>query len=107
LRIYGSEGTISVGWKESRYLLSGSREWKTFGNGYDKVQAFRSQIENFVNSLCGKEPLLPTLEDAFASVHVIEAGYASLRDSRWVPIPVHEAMPSSGRKSTYDSHLIS
>ncbi|HEX4802969.1 MAG TPA: Gfo/Idh/MocA family oxidoreductase, partial [Myxococcaceae bacterium] len=27
LRIYGSEGTISVGWKESKFLLSGNREW--------------------------------------------------------------------------------
>ena len=106
LRIYGSEGTISVGWKESRYLLSGSREWKVFGNGYDKVQAFRSQIENFAKSVRGEECLLPTLEDAFASVHVIEAGYRSLRDSRWVPIPLHMDVPSSRQKPSvrYDPY---
>jgi predicted dehydrogenase len=91
LRIYGSEGTISLGWKESRYLPSGSREWAVFGKGYDKVQAFRSQIENFSKALRGEEPLLLSAEDALASAYVVEAGYASLRDSRWVPIPLRMA----------------
>ncbi|OLE44502.1 MAG: oxidoreductase [Cyanobacteria bacterium 13_1_40CM_2_61_4] len=95
LRIYGSEGTISVGWKDSRFLLSGSRDWHVFGKGYDKVQAFRSQIENFACALRGEEPLLLSLEDAMASVQVIEAAYASLRDSHWVPIP----FPGSSRTS--------
>jgi len=88
LRIYGSEGTISVGWKESKFLLSGSREWKIFGKGYDKVQAFRRQIENFARSLRGEEILLLSLDDAIASVQVIESAYASLRDSRWISIPL-------------------
>lgn len=87
LRIYGSAGTISVGWKESRYLAPGSREWTAFGKGYDKVQAFRSQIDNFSKALRGEELLLLSAEDALASAYVVEAGYASLRDSRWVPIP--------------------
>jgi predicted dehydrogenase len=88
LRIYGSAGTISVGWKESKFLLAGSKEWKVFGHGYDKVQAFRSQIDNFVRALRGEDVLLVTLEEALASVQVIEAGYASLRDARWFPVPL-------------------
>jgi predicted dehydrogenase len=88
LRIYGSEGTISVGWKESKFLLSGSRDWKVFGRGYDKVQAFRSQIENFCKAIRGEEMLLLSLDEALASAHVIEAAYASLRQSHWVSIPL-------------------
>jgi predicted dehydrogenase len=99
LRIYGSAGTISVGWKESRYLAPGSREWTVFGTGYDKVQAFRSQIENFAKALRGQEPLLLSAEDALASAYVVEAGYASLRDSRWVPIPLRMAAAASIIKS--------
>ena len=76
-------------------MLSGSRDWHVFGKGYDKVQAFRSQIENFACALRGEEPLLLSLEDAMASVQVIEAAYASLRDSHWVPIP----FPGSSRTS--------
>jgi len=98
LRIYGSAGTISVGWKESRYLAPGSREWTAFGKGYDKVQAFRSQIENFSKALRGEEPLLLSAEDALASAYVVEAGYASLRDSRWVPIPLRMAAAASVSK---------
>ena len=61
-------GTISVGWKESRYRQGGSRDWVTFGKGYNKVQAFRSQLDNFARSIRGEEMLLITAEDALASV---------------------------------------
>lgn len=88
LRIYGSAGTISVGWRESKFLMAGSKEWRVFGRGYDKVQAFQSQIENFVRALRGEDVLLVTLDEALASVQVIEAGYASLRDARWFPVPL-------------------
>jgi predicted dehydrogenase len=88
LRIYGTEGTVSVGWKESKFLLSGNREWKVFGKGYNKVQAFRSQIDNFAKALRGEEILLLSLDDALASVQVIESAYASLHDSRWISIPL-------------------
>ena len=47
ISIYGSRGTVLVGWKESKYRQSSSSEWVNFGNGYDKVGAFRNQILNF------------------------------------------------------------
>jgi len=36
LNIYGTQGTISVGWRESKYRLASSRDWIVFGHGYDK-----------------------------------------------------------------------
>ena len=51
LRLYGSNGTILVGWKESKYRRHGEPEWHTFGTGYDKIQAFRDQIENFCGAV--------------------------------------------------------
>jgi predicted dehydrogenase len=86
LQIYGSRGTISVGWKESKYRQSSSTDWIVFGNGYDKVQAFRSQIDNFARAILGKEMLLITAEDALASVETIEAAYASLRRLHWTSV---------------------
>lgn len=86
INIYGSQGTISVGWKESKYRLSSSRDWVVFGNGYDKVQAFGSQIDNFCASIKGEAELLITAEDALASVEVIEAAYASLGRDSWTPV---------------------
>jgi predicted dehydrogenase len=86
LNIYGSQGVISVGWRESRYRLASSRDWVVFGKGYDKVQAFRSQITNFANAIRGEEPLLITAEDAVASVEVIEAAYRALRQDHWTTV---------------------
>jgi predicted dehydrogenase len=86
LNIYGSQGTVQVGWKESRYRQQSSRDWVVFGKGYNKVQAFRDQIGNFARAIRRQEPLLITPEDALASVEVIEAAYRSLREAAWTRV---------------------
>lgn len=86
LRIYGSQGTISVGWKESKYRQSPQDEWIVFGQGYNKIQAFQSQIDNFSCAILGQDNLLITAEDALASVEAIEAAYAALEQSQWTAI---------------------
>jgi predicted dehydrogenase len=87
ISIYGSDGTLLVGWKESKYRRSNNGEWTVFGNGYDKIQAFSSQIDNFARAIRGQEPLVVTRADALASVEVIETAYAALRRNRWQRIP--------------------
>jgi predicted dehydrogenase len=84
--VYGSGGTIRVGWKSSRYRHASNANWVPFGRGYDKVAAFRKQVENFTGAILGKEQLLITDEDALASVHVIDAAYQSLNRNDWVPV---------------------
>ena len=64
ISIYGSEGTIIVGWKESRYKRAADKDWIVFGKGYDKVQAFASQLRNFNAAVRGREPLRVTLRNA-------------------------------------------
>jgi predicted dehydrogenase len=86
INIYGSHGTIQVGWRESRYHQAGNRDWVVFGKGYDKVQAFRSQLQNFAGAIRGDEKLLITAADGLASVEVVEAAYASLRQNHWTHI---------------------
>jgi predicted dehydrogenase len=86
INIYGSNGTIRVGWQKSQYRQASSSDWITFGNGYHKVEALRGQIDNFCRALRGTEPLRITSEDAIASVGVVEAAYQSLADSHWTPI---------------------
>lgn len=83
IEIYGSNGTVKVGWKESKFRQATSRDWVVFGSGYDKIGAMRGQVENFCRALRGDEPLLITAEDAIASVAVIEQAYRSLENSRW------------------------
>ena len=86
IKIYGSHGTVFVGWKESKYHQSSSRDWVVFGRGYKKVDALRSQLRNFARAIRGEEVLLVTALDALASVEVIEAAYVSLRENHWTAV---------------------
>lgn len=86
ISIYGSNGTISVGWRESKYRQSSSRDWIVFGNGYNKVDAFRGQLENFAKAIRGEDKLIITAQDSLASVEVIEAAYVALQHRRWTPV---------------------
>ena len=83
ISVYGTNGTLHIGWRESKYRLNSSPDWTIFGTGYDKVQAFRSKIENFRNAILDKEELLTKPDDALASVEVIEAAYKSLNQNLW------------------------
>ena len=97
INIYGSHGTISVGWKESRYRQASSRDWVVFGNGYNKVQAFRSQINNFASAIRGQETLLISAEDALASVEVVEAARDALRRDHWTTVSRKFAKNGNGK----------
>jgi len=86
ISVYGTNGTLHIGWRESKYKLNSSPDWTVFGTGYDKVQAFRAKIENFRNAILGKEELLIKPEDALASVEAIEAAYRSLNQNLWARV---------------------
>jgi predicted dehydrogenase len=86
INIYGSQGTLWIGWKESKYRQSGARDWVVFGQGYNKIQAFRNNIDNFARAIRGEEALLITAEDALASVEVIEAAYSDLHRNHWIAV---------------------
>lgn len=100
VQIYGSEGTVSIGWKESKYRQASGRDWVVFGKGYDKVQAFSSQVDNFARAIRGEEALRITAEDAVASVEAVQAAYTALSQDQWTPIS-HESVRPKGA----DRHL--
>jgi predicted dehydrogenase len=93
ISIYGSEGTLRVGWKGSFYRQQGCAEWVQFGNGYDKTQAFREQIANFSAAIQGLEKLVIDADDAVASVEVIQAGYRALETDSWTTIGREDTIP--------------
>lgn len=84
--IYGTNGTLHVGWRGSKYKLNSSPDWTVFGTGYDKVASFKGKIENFASAVRGNDGLYITPADALASVQVIEAAYASMRQNLWQPV---------------------
>jgi len=86
IAIYGSAGTLLVGWQESKYRRSSDNDWNVFGSGYNKVDAFTRQLENFAGAIRGQESLLVTPTDAMASVEVIEAAYRAMQQGAWETI---------------------
>jgi len=84
--IYGTCGTILIGWKESKYKRDVDSGWTTIGKGYDKLQAFRSQLDNFCRAIRGEESLLITSDDALASVEAIHGAYESMKHHNWVQV---------------------
>jgi predicted dehydrogenase len=94
ISIFGTRGTVWIGWKESKYRQSSSPEWVKFGDGYDKVGAFRNQIVNFANAINGEERLIIDSDDALASVEVVEAAYESLSQNHWTPVANGQAVHS-------------
>jgi predicted dehydrogenase len=88
--IYGTQGTVLIGWKESKYKRSTDQEWTVFGAGYDKSQAFASQLSNFCKAIDGQEPLLITSDDAIASAYTMDRAYESLRKDDWIAVSMRE-----------------
>jgi len=86
ISVYGTNGSLHVGWRESKYKLNSSPDWTVFGKGYDKVASFKGKIENFAHALRGKDELFITPADALASVQVIDAAYKSMRQNLWQPV---------------------
>jgi predicted dehydrogenase len=83
LRIYGTQGTVHIGWKESRYKQTSSSEWIRFGGGYGKIAAFKGQLRDFCQAIDGKQSTLVTAADALASTQVIQAAYQSAKNNTW------------------------
>ena len=86
VRLHGTEGTLEIGWRRSRWKTSDG-EWQEFGNGYDKIAAFQAQLENFVACISDDTAAVIVATDALASVVVIDCAYQSAQEERWVTIP--------------------
>jgi len=90
ISLFGSEGTLHVGWQQSKYKRNDDKEWTVFGTGYDKVAAFKNQIENFADAVMNNKTPLVTPEDALASVLAVEAAYESMRNSYWQTVGINK-----------------
>lgn len=91
--LYGSEGTIQIGWKGSRYKLNDDKGWTEFGTGYDKIGCFQNQLTNFANAIQKGEELVITPEDGIASVCTVEAAYQAMERSEWEPVKFENSAP--------------
>jgi len=86
ITILGSRGGIDIGWKGSRRRFDGASEYTPFGAGYDKTAAFAGQVADFAAAIRGERPTTTSLDEAVASVDIIDAAYASMRAGRWIAV---------------------
>lgn len=86
VRIHGTQGTIEIGWQQSRWK-SAAGPWTTFGSGYDKIAAFAAQLENFADCIVGRRPPVIDDDDALASVVVVDCAYRAAAEERWIAVP--------------------
>lgn len=86
IEVYGTTGAIEVGWKGSRLRRKHGGPWEAFGSGYDKVAAFRRQVEHFAGVVQGEKAELVSAGDALASVSVIQAAYHSMSTGKWTAV---------------------
>jgi predicted dehydrogenase len=87
VNIFGTEGTIEIGWKESIVWKSKEKTSQVYGTGYQKLSAFVNQFNHFADCvLQGAKPRLTT-GDAVSAVRVIETAYESIRQKKWLKVP--------------------
>jgi predicted dehydrogenase len=83
LRLYGADGEVRVGWRESAWRRHGA-DWHDLGSGYAKVSAMGGALRAFCRQLRSAPTATPA--DAVAAADVIDACYASIRCGGWVKI---------------------
>lgn len=91
VRIHGTQGTIEIGWRASRWKAAGGA-WTPFGSGYDKVGAFAAQLANFADCVLGRQAPVIADADALASVVVVDCAYRAAAEERWIAVPREPAL---------------
>jgi predicted dehydrogenase len=83
--VYGSEGTIEVGWRGSRLRPAGKPP-EVIGPGYDKGDAHRRMLTAFRDVVRGEGPPWISPGECLRTVAAVEAAYLSLRSGGWVTV---------------------
>jgi predicted dehydrogenase len=86
LAVFGTEGSVEIGWKGSRLRLASNPAETSFGPRYDKVVAIGGNVRNVARAVLGQEELIVWPADALASVAAVDACYESLRTGEWVTV---------------------
>jgi len=86
ISIYGTEGTLLIGWKSSKYKIHEKDKWEVFGTGYDKHKAFANQSRHFIDCIALKKRPIITSTEGLESVKVLETAYKSSTINKWLKV---------------------
>lgn len=85
--VYGSRGTIEVGWRGSRLRLT-DEPAQAIGAGYDKGEAHERMMRGFKALVAGEAEPWITPRECLGTAAAVEASYVSLRSGGWVDVDV-------------------
>ena len=84
--IYGTEGSLSIGWSQSHYIIRDQSEKVQFGSGYNKRDAFLKQHRHFIDCVRGVSKPIISMEDGVNSIKMISSAYKSMIEKKWIKI---------------------
>ena len=90
IRIFGDHGRLAIGWSESKLSRGPTGITSVIGSGYAKHAAFAAVQRDFVESSQTRKHPHISIDDALASVDVIDVAYASIRNGGRVPVNAEE-----------------
>jgi len=86
LMIHGTEGSIDVGWRQSRLRLIGQEPRALHVGLYDRHASHVAMMNAFVAVVSGTRCPWISPGECLRTVAAIEASYHSLRSGGWVPV---------------------
>jgi predicted dehydrogenase len=101
VRIYGTQGTLCIGWKNSMYRPNGAVDWIRFGEGYSTLKAVTRQMINLVEVITQDGVPETRAEDGLEAVRVVEAAYQSLPTGKWLNIQDSAAANFNERRFSF------
>jgi predicted dehydrogenase len=100
VRIYGTQGTLCIGWKGSMYRPNGAADWIRFGEGYSTLKAVTRQMINLVEVVTKNGTPETNAEDGLEAVRAIEAAYQSLPTGKWLNLLPDSAATNYNERKT-------
>jgi predicted dehydrogenase len=83
--VYGSRGTIEIGWRGSRIRVAGKPP-RDIGPGYDKGDAHRRMFTCFTGVVAGEQRPWISAGECLRTVAAVDAAYRSLSWGGWVQV---------------------
>lgn len=84
--VYGSAGSVEIGWSGARATTIAQPDPYAFGHGYNKISALRANVDAVLTALASGQPPPVSPADAVAAATVIDAAYASALSHRWTEV---------------------
>ncbi len=89
--VHGTEGSIDIGWRQSRLRLHRRPPRTLLAGAYDKQASHVAMVHAFRAVVAGARPPWITPAECLRTVAAVEASYRSLRSGGWAPVGTSDA----------------